>query len=145
MAGAVATADRISTLKAKLAAVATETGDTDFGWLAERLELFLTGATFEAACDLGPWWRSDVAGRDGVASLVRIARRFPGLSGRGQARRIEAEICCYVTGSWPGDRRAGRRPAGLIGDIFDLLQARGGRPLGAARIRTLLQLRNGFL
>lgn len=67
-------------------------------------------------------WRADMRRHRQHAVLVDLAERyFPQLHGRAAARAIAAAVRRYEGTGWPRDRRANRRPDGLVGCIFDAL------------------------
>ena len=92
--------------------------------------------SFDAALGLPSGWRDLVRRERRNAALIGLAeRRFPGLAGRALAAAVASAMRRYEASSWPRDRRAGRRPDGMAGDIFDLLAL--GETLSESRMRSL--------
>ena len=100
-------------------------------WLSDGAPM-----SFDAALGLPSGWRDLVRRERRNAALVGLAeRRFPGLAGRALAAAVALAVRRYEASSWPRDRRAGRRPDGMAGDLFDLLTL--GESLSESRIRSL--------
>jgi hypothetical protein len=96
------------------------------GVLLRLADLSADVLSFEAEADLQPGWRSEARRARRDAMLIDLRRRrFPDLAARPAAVAIEIAGCRYAASGWRRDRRAGRRPDGLSGDLYDLLSICG--------------------
>lgn len=117
-----------------------ELDDPDAAWLGEVLATLVdlrgndNASTFADAVGLPPRWRQSARIEDRDCRLRELAaRHFPDLTGRPLAAAIEKAARANGRSA---DARAGRRPAGLQGDIFDIL-ALGPIPCGG-QLRCIL-------
>lgn len=77
---------------------------------------------FAAALGLPPGWHSALRRRQRNDVLCEVARRrFPALNPSAAALALLRASRRYEGTSWPRDRKSGRRPDGINGDIFDVL------------------------
>lgn len=107
----------------------TEIDDADASWMAEVLATLTDlradndNSTFADAAGLPSRWRQAARIDERDRRLRDLAlRHFPGLSGRELAAAVAQAVRRYQGSSWPRDASSGRRPSGLTGEIFDLLQ-----------------------
>jgi hypothetical protein len=124
------------------AVVLAEHGDAA---TAEALWTWLdsdASVTFEAALGMPSDGRARARLEARDALLIAIARRhFAELCGRALADAVVKAGRRYQGSSWPRDRRSGRRPDGLTGDLFDVLSF-GDIP-GDARLRQIFNSLGG--
>ncbi len=111
--------------------------DVDLTALAEGLALFVAGASVDDALGLPVGWRTALRRQRRNAALLQLAHQFPEKSLRARAGAIDIALIRYFTTAWPADRRAGRRPEGRKGALYDFLCANG-EPLDQETIRHLI-------
>jgi len=121
--------------------------DPDSQWFCAGLEEYRAGAplgrTLESALGIEPrWWRVERAQRRDA--LLREIRRicFPGNSGRGAAKKIEASLERYAASGWHRDRTLMRpvQDDPLRLRLHALLKLK--MPCGRSTIRSALLLAN---
>ena len=95
--------------------------------MALRTWLDTESTSLESALGIPATWRASRVRMRRDRLYAALARHFPGLEGRPLARAITTAISQYEFGSWQSDRRAGRRPDGARGLIFELLALPGRR------------------
>jgi hypothetical protein len=132
-----------SAIAARLRAAAANLAERGDVATAEAVLTWLDGdasVTLEAALGLPPDGRMRARLENRDTLLIALARRhFPTLTGRRLADAVALAGSRYAGSSWTRDRRSGRRPDGLNGDLFDILSA--GEIPGDARLR---QIFNGL-
>ena len=132
MPASTATIARVGRVLAHLRA-----SDDDDAWLANALGDWLAGQTLDAALGLKNNWRDESRQRARNTELRRIAdRHFPALKGRARATAFDLALSRYVA-CFPRDKRAGRRPTGLSGALYDYLLAHS--PVSFATLRNVLK------
>jgi hypothetical protein len=106
-------------------------------WLVEAVAMVRTGATLEAAFDVGGGYGAACRQQAQDTALGTLAAAVPGSpSVNALAHRIAEQLAAYQMNGWPRDRDERRRPPGLAGYLFDYLEARG--PTSAQRLRKIL-------
>jgi hypothetical protein len=111
----------------KAVSLLAEHGDDGVVAVAGALAIWIDQApaatiTFDDALNLPPGWRSALRRQQRDQALLRLWRHhFVGLQGREAVRAVSAAARRYEGTGWPRDRRTGRRPDGLNGDLFDVL------------------------
>lgn len=134
--------DRVHAIR-RAVALLVEHGDDDVRSVAAGIAQWVNrepgdDTAMAADLDLPPCWRTDWRRAERDLRLLDLsARWFPGLSGRAAARKVWEAASRYETTSWPRDRRAGRRPDGMAGDLFDVLRL--GELPGFHSLRLLLK------
>jgi hypothetical protein len=124
----------------RASAVLASTGDPGLLRIADGLSVWRDAETItlEMALGLPNTWRSAMRRSFRDDLYAGIARtHFSTLKGLPLARAIVAAIDHYETSSWRDDRANGRRPAGLKGQIFELLSLKE-RLLDVEALRKLI-------
>jgi hypothetical protein len=122
-------------MHAALAAL-DDADDARLMWLAQVIRLWLAGAPWDDAAGLAGGWRDTVRARHLDAALTAILATLTATSCRRAADELAGRLQAYETSAWTVDRRAGRRPPGGRGVLYDLLAA--GAPTSAERLRKLM-------
>jgi hypothetical protein len=132
MTDACAIVARVDAVR-RAALMLVEHGDAEMAQVGGALVAFLVTAKrpldadqrhapLESLLGLGPTWRGDVRRQRRDALFLDIRkRRYGDLSNRRAAEQLSIDAARYAASAWLRDQRAGRRPDGLPGDLFDLL------------------------
>ncbi len=124
----------------RLSAVARFLRDVDHPlaeWLSEVMSMVRTGATLEAALDLGHGYDGACRQQAQAAALEALVAAAPVRpTANARATWIARQAGAYEANAWCRDRASNVRPGGTNGHLFDLLMA--GASLSARSIRRRL-------